>query len=546
MKKVLWISLIVWIFSFTFAQPLFHFSTHVVKMYDGDTVRVQQNLSWNIVDTKIRTLWMDAPELYHTWMVVKDYKFYWCWKKSKDIAAKFLLNKTVKVYSDTLAKNKWKYGRLLRYIYVPLPYKGKTIYLPYGAIMVYLGYAKVYEYEKFTYKKLYEKLQNMAKKAHRWMWSAKCIQEDKQIKAAYKRYLEEKRRNELEKQKKQFSESLFGELWLQVNDNSKTTTTEKKATTETTTEKETPKTNNTSYTNLNLTCPTHRVYCSHLTTCAEAKYLIETETEHLVKVYVEVNKNFIFLDKFKMIFGLIIIIWIMFWIAKLINNDNNIYNKLCKKDFKNPSKWLWTILIVYIILILWTFIMWYKTGNGYYSITGFTFLLISIIFLFYCQKEKNSIFWIITTLITIILIITLKQIWTNLIKYLNTHEQLIELLMIVIILLIMISLFLIYRASEIISKEKKSEPKNITIDYLNYLMSRFLSISSVIIIVLIIVIYNKKINTLSDSFDTLYQKIIINIFKEAMLIYLIAMVIMVSYSIYIIRFKKPSLKDINK
>ena len=169
MKKTILLFTAMSIFSITLAKPIFDFATHVVNVYDGDTLRVEQVLSWKLVNTKIRTLWIDAPELYHTWMVVKEYKFYWCWKQAKQVAEKFLLNKQVKIYSDSLSKNRWKYDRLLRYVYVPLPYKGKTIYLPYGAIMVYLGYAKVYEYENFSYKKLYEKLQNMAKKAHRWI-----------------------------------------------------------------------------------------------------------------------------------------------------------------------------------------------------------------------------------------------------------------------------------------------------------------------------------------------------------------------------------------
>ena len=84
----------------------------IVKINDGDTLRVEHFTWSNLVDTKIRILWIDAPELYHTWMVVKDYKFYWCWKEAKQIAEKFLLNKDIKIYSDNLAKNKWKYNRL--------------------------------------------------------------------------------------------------------------------------------------------------------------------------------------------------------------------------------------------------------------------------------------------------------------------------------------------------------------------------------------------------------------------------------------------------
>ena len=182
MKKI-FVFIVLFLFSsFSFWVSLFDFSWKVEKIYDGDTIRVNnQN-----VDIKIRLLWIDTPELYH-WQKVKTYKFYGCWEKSKNIAVKLLLNKYVKVYKDSLAKNRWKYGRILRYIKIPLKYRWKLIDVDYGAIMVYLWLAKVYKRENFENKSLYYKLQDIAKKHKRWIWSTKCILEDKKIKEEYQK-----------------------------------------------------------------------------------------------------------------------------------------------------------------------------------------------------------------------------------------------------------------------------------------------------------------------------------------------------------------------
>jgi len=181
MKKIFVFIVILFLSSFTFWTSLLDYSLKVEKIYDGDTVRVN---NWN-ADIKIRLLWIDTSELYHN-QKVKSYKLYGCGEKSKNIAVKLLLNKYVKVYKDELAKNRWKYGRILRYIKVPLRYRWKVIYIDYGVIMVYLWLAKVYKSEKFENKFLYYKLQDNAKKYKRWIWSEKCISEDKKIKQEYK------------------------------------------------------------------------------------------------------------------------------------------------------------------------------------------------------------------------------------------------------------------------------------------------------------------------------------------------------------------------
>jgi endonuclease YncB( thermonuclease family) len=96
-----------------------------------------------------------------------------------------LSGKVVKIYYDTLAKNKDKYGRLLRYVFIPYKYKDKKYWLPYGAFAIYKGWAKVYKYEDFVLKRIYYKLEDIAKKKRRGIWSSKCQLEDKLIKERY-------------------------------------------------------------------------------------------------------------------------------------------------------------------------------------------------------------------------------------------------------------------------------------------------------------------------------------------------------------------------
>ncbi len=158
----------------------YDFSGRVVKVYDWDTFRVQ---TYNLAE-KIRVLGIDAPEIYH-WQKIKSYKFYGCAQQSKNIAIKLLYGKKVKVLKDKIAKDRWKYWRKLRYVKFPIYYKGKLYYLDFWQVMVYLGWARVYKWENFKNKSLYYKLQNIAKKYKRWIWSKKCILEDEKIKRKY-------------------------------------------------------------------------------------------------------------------------------------------------------------------------------------------------------------------------------------------------------------------------------------------------------------------------------------------------------------------------
>lgn len=189
-KKIIISLLFVISFSFVFAKPVFDFDAKVIKVYDWDTIWVK----FHNKKIKIRILGIDTPEIYH-WQKIKLYKNYWCANQAKNFAIKYLLWKEVKVYHDSLAKNRWKYNRLLRYIYIPVKVGNTKKYIPYGSLALYYWFAKVYKWENFSLKSNYFKLENIAKYKKIWIWSNKCIQEDIKIKKNYmKRIIKHKRK----------------------------------------------------------------------------------------------------------------------------------------------------------------------------------------------------------------------------------------------------------------------------------------------------------------------------------------------------------------
>jgi len=146
----------------------------VEKVYDWDTVYTDKL-------GKVRLLWIDAPEIYHPDWPVKKYKFYGCGLESKKFAEKYLYHKEIEFCADPKSNNKWGYWRYLRYAMV---YSGSEK-VPFGYISIIHGMAKVYRYANFTWKSKYLKAEKQAKMKKIWIWSDKCIEEDKKFKEKY-------------------------------------------------------------------------------------------------------------------------------------------------------------------------------------------------------------------------------------------------------------------------------------------------------------------------------------------------------------------------
>jgi len=181
MKRIIIFFFLSIFFNIWFGKIVFDFTWKVVKVDDWDTIWVETKKA----DYKIRILWIDTPEIMAPYTKIKKYKFYWCWDEAKKFAEKILLNNVVRIYYDDLSKKKDKYGRFLRYAFVKIRYKWRYIWLPYGALAIYKWRARVYKYENFTLKRVYYKLENIAKSRHIWIWSSKCKLEDKAIKQRY-------------------------------------------------------------------------------------------------------------------------------------------------------------------------------------------------------------------------------------------------------------------------------------------------------------------------------------------------------------------------
>lgn len=158
----------IWISIYLFGNKVENnncYIDYVEKVYDWDTVYGKKL-------GKIRLLGIDAPEIYHPGFTkIKDYKFYGCWKESKEFAEKYLYHKNIKFCYDKIGNKTWGYGRKLMYAFVD---KNTTFW--YLSIKTWLAF--VYKYADFSKKKFYQQAEQEAKNKRIWVWSKKCILED--------------------------------------------------------------------------------------------------------------------------------------------------------------------------------------------------------------------------------------------------------------------------------------------------------------------------------------------------------------------------------
>jgi len=127
----------------------------VVEVIDGDTIQVEFN---NQIET-VRLIGIDAPEIVPT----EECFGMEASKKTKEL----LENKEVYLIPDPQSSDKDKYGRFLRYIFLP---NGEII----NAKLIQEGYAFNYLYEPFQFIKQFDYLEKLAKENRIGLWSDKC------------------------------------------------------------------------------------------------------------------------------------------------------------------------------------------------------------------------------------------------------------------------------------------------------------------------------------------------------------------------------------
>ena len=130
----------------------------VVNIIDGDTIEVKVGNKVEIV----RLLGIDTPEIEN------PYKREECFgKEAKEKMEQILQKKRVYLLPDPKAPNRGKYGRLLRYVFLP---NGEFV----NAELVEQGYAFSYIYQEFQFMKYFGDLEKEAKEKKLGLWSEKC------------------------------------------------------------------------------------------------------------------------------------------------------------------------------------------------------------------------------------------------------------------------------------------------------------------------------------------------------------------------------------
>ncbi|MEO6077494.1 MAG: thermonuclease family protein [Candidatus Andersenbacteria bacterium] len=162
MKHIVLLTLVCGSISFLWQPSVFAATTSqaykVTKVVDGDTIDVQIGKKVE----RIRIIGMDTPE------TVDPRKPVQCFGKEASNKAKAILSsKNVRLESDILSGERDKYGRLLRYIYLP---DGSS----FEKLMIGQGYAHEYTYNSIPYKYQadYKKAQKDAQVNKRGLWSS--------------------------------------------------------------------------------------------------------------------------------------------------------------------------------------------------------------------------------------------------------------------------------------------------------------------------------------------------------------------------------------
>lgn len=122
----------------------------VTKIVDGDTVDILDGSKTE----RVRLIGIDTPERGECFF-----------HESAEYLEKLVLDKEVIIESDPTQENKDRYGRLLRYLYLPNQ-------INIGEQMVVLGYAHEYTYNKpYKYQELYAASEAIARQNERGLYA---------------------------------------------------------------------------------------------------------------------------------------------------------------------------------------------------------------------------------------------------------------------------------------------------------------------------------------------------------------------------------------
>src|SRR3989338_6580515 len=131
----------------------------VVKFDDGDTITVDMN---GTVET-VRFIGIDTPETQHPDRPVECYG-----REAASYTKQLIGNQKVRLQADPLNTNRDRYGRLLRYVYLPdgTLLEQKLLSEGYGFAYTFFPLSKAKEFEAY---------EQQAKAVGKGLWSACAI-----------------------------------------------------------------------------------------------------------------------------------------------------------------------------------------------------------------------------------------------------------------------------------------------------------------------------------------------------------------------------------
>ena len=129
----------------------------VTGVVDGDTIKVQ----YKAINETIRIIGLNTPETADPRKEVECFG-----REASNYAKELLVGKTVVLENDPTQGERDKYGRLLRYIFLPT---GED----YGKIMISKGYGYEYIYDKpYRYQSAYKTAQSQAQATEQGLWAS--------------------------------------------------------------------------------------------------------------------------------------------------------------------------------------------------------------------------------------------------------------------------------------------------------------------------------------------------------------------------------------
>jgi micrococcal nuclease len=127
---------------------------HVTQFVDGDTITVNMNGT----NQKIRFIGVDTPETHKPNTPVQCYG-----PAAAAYTKQRIGNQSIRLQSDSLTTNYDRYGRLLRYVYLP---DGTNL----NRDLILHGYGFYYPYFPFTKSSEFAATQKTAQSSHAGLW----------------------------------------------------------------------------------------------------------------------------------------------------------------------------------------------------------------------------------------------------------------------------------------------------------------------------------------------------------------------------------------